>query len=139
MGVGVGARYLGNKKVELTHLPSGAVIRTDAPKDNNGEGTLFSPTDLVAAALCTCTLTVISIVAERDGVELQGAHAHAEKTMSGPQDGPRRIVALPLVIHLPKALGAELRAKYERVARTCPVHHSLHPDISAPITFVYDV
>ncbi len=139
MSTKMSVRYLGNKKMELSHEPSGALIRTDAPKDNNGEGTLFSPTDLVGAALGSCTLTVVSIVAEREGVDLAGSHVEVEKTMSPGGAGPRRIAALPIVLHLPQALDQDQRRKYERVAQTCPVHHSLHPEIEATIRFLYDV
>jgi putative redox protein len=50
MSVEVTGKYLGAKKVELVHGPSGEVLITEAPKDNGGEGKSFSPTDLVAAA-----------------------------------------------------------------------------------------
>ena len=131
----VTGRYLGNKRVELKHGPTGSTIITDAPKDNHGEGSTFSPTDLVAAALGACMLTVMSIVAERDGISLAGMTVEVTKQMT---DQPRRIGALPVVIHMPKALSPEQRIKLERVARTCPVSHSLNPLIEAEIGFIYD-
>jgi putative redox protein len=135
MSVHVTGRYLGNKRVELKHGPTGSTIITDAPKDNHGEGSTFSPTDLVAAALGACMLTVMSIVAERDGISLAGMTVEVTKQMA---DQPRRIGSLPVVIHMPKALSPEQRIKLERVARTCPVSHSLNPLIEAEIGFIYD-
>ena len=38
MAVEIQGRYLGNLKVELTHGPSGTVIRTAAPVDNPSKG-----------------------------------------------------------------------------------------------------
>jgi putative redox protein len=116
------AIYQGQKHCELTHGPSGSKIETDAPKDNQGKGERFSPTDLVGA------------VAERDGLSLEGATAEVEKHMV---PDPRRIGALPLRITMPASLTAEQRKKLENTANHCPVHKSLHPDLKAEITFTY--
>ena len=51
-------RYLGELRTHSTHLKSSDTIITDAPVDNNGKGNAFSPTDLVASALCSCMTTV---------------------------------------------------------------------------------
>ena len=52
-------RYLGDLRTESTHLKSSRTIITDAPTDNNGKGNAFSPTDLVASALCSCMTTCL--------------------------------------------------------------------------------
>lgn len=126
--------YQGEKHCLMEHGPSGARIETDAPVDNNGKGEKFSPTDLMAAALAGCTLTVMSIVAERDGVDLKGTTAEVEKHM---KTHPRRIEKLLTTITFPKGIDKEYRQKLENTAKTCPVHASLREDIEAPIKFVY--
>ena len=63
-------RYLGDLRTESTHLKSSRTIITDAPTDNNGKGNAFSPTDLVASALCSCMTTVMGICAEKNNFEL---------------------------------------------------------------------
>ena len=126
--------YKGEKHCELTHGPSGSKIETDAPKDNQGLGAAFSPTDLVGAALASCILTTMAIMAERDGIDLKGATAQVSKEMTS---NPRRIAQLPVEIKMPKYLKPEDRKRLEAAAHSCPVHHSLHPDIQAPITFIY--
>lgn len=128
--------YQGQKHCELVHEPSKSKIETDAPKDNNGKGERFSPTDLMGAALGSCILTTMAINAEREGLSLTGAHASVEKIMA---DQPRRIESLPVHIHLPRALTAEQRRTMENIATSCPVHRSLNPDVRIPITFSYDV
>ena len=126
--------YQGNLHCELTHEPSGSKIQTDAPKDNMGRGESFSPTDLVGAALASCILTTMAIVAQRDGVAFDGARAEVQKEMN-PQ--PRRIGALPVKIWLSKSIPESYRPKLEHAAHACPVHKSLHPDVQMPIEILY--
>lgn len=127
--------YTGDLHAQARHGPSGASLVTDAPKDNEGRGESFSPTDLVATALGTCMLTIMGIVARRHQWKLEGARAHVEKHMA---TAPvRRIGRLPITIKMPAGLAKDARAALERAAYTCPVHASLHPDVDKPVTFVY--
>lgn len=127
--------YTGEKHCELTHVPSGSKIETDAPRDNQGRGERFSPTDLVGAALASCTLTTMAIMAERDGIDIRGASARVIKEMN---PNPRRIARLPVEITMPKGLKPEDRRRLEAGARSCPVHRSLATDVDAPIRFIYN-
>ena len=81
------AIYTGEKHCNATHEPSKTTLATDAPKDNQGRGESFSPTDLVATALGTCILTTMAIVAERDGISMINARMSVEKEMSANQIG----------------------------------------------------
>ena len=126
--------YQGKKHCTLEHEPSRSMIETDAPKDNQGLGECFSPTDLVGAALVSCILTTMALVAERDGLNIEGARGSVVKEMNA---NPRRIKSLPVVITMPAALTPPQRQKLENAAKHCPVHASLHPEVEAPITFVY--
>jgi uncharacterized OsmC-like protein len=134
MAVEITGTYLGNLKMELTHGPSGAKLKTAAPVDNKGDGSSFSPTDLVAAALGSCMVTTMAIVAERDGIAAEEFTFRIEKHMA---NDPRRIGALPVEIHMPAGLNPDQRAKLERAANHCPVHRTLAPEVDQPVTFVY--
>ena len=134
MSVAMSGKYDGKLKVKLLHEPSGATITTAAPVDNNGDGSSFSPTDLVAAALGACMLTIIAIVAERDGISTEGLAFRCEKHMNS---SPRRIGSIPIVLTMPQGLDAGQRSKLERAALTCPVHHSLLEEIEKQVTFEY--
>ena len=57
--------YLSELRTSSKHIDSNSIIETDAPKDNNGLGRKFSPTDLLASALGSCLLTIMGIVADR--------------------------------------------------------------------------
>ena len=126
--------YQGQKHCELTHGPSGSKIETDAPKDNFGKGERFSPTDLLGAALASCVLTTMAIVAERDGVEFENAKAEVVKEMA---DQPRRVARLSLSITLSAKLPLDYRQKLEMIAKTCPVARSLSSDVQIPVGFTY--
>ena len=133
--VEVTARYVGALRCSAVHPQSGASITTDAPRDNHGLGEAFSPTDLIAAALLTCMMTIMGIVAARHSIDLKGMTARTEKEMTS--EGPRRIKSVKTTIHVPVPADHAQRAALENAAHTCPVHKSLHPDIDAPIVFVY--
>ena len=129
--VTITAKYEGDLCCTAVHGPSSAGLSTDAPKDNEGLGRYFSPTDLVATALATCILTTMGIVARRRGIVLKGAHAKVEKHMNA---APRRIGRLPVEVTVPGAFSDEEKKVLEAAALGCPVHKSLHPDIDASIT-----
>src|SRR5688572_4818015 len=132
--VTITATYEGDLCCTATHGPSSSTLQTDAPKDNEGLGRFFSPTDLVATALATCVLTTMGIVARRHNIPLTGAKVRVEKHMV---DRPRRIGRLPVELTVPGAFTPEQRKMLEAAAHGCPVHRSLHPDIDARITFVW--
>lgn len=132
--VEITGKYAGSLKMELQHGPSGTVIRSAAPVDNQGDGSSFSPTDLVATALGSCAVTTMAIVAAREGIPFAGADFRVEKHM---RNAPRRIDRLPLRIRMPEGLSPEHRARLEEIALTCPVARSLHPDIGMEIEFEY--
>ena len=121
-------------RVQLQHGPSGSRMQTEAPKDNGGTGSSFSPTDLVGAALASCALTTMQLGAARENLPWGPASARVEKRMTG---APRRIGELVLEITMPPGLDAQQRARLEEIGRGCPVARSLHPDVRAPMEFSY--
>jgi putative redox protein len=127
--------YLGELHCELIHGPSQNKIQTDAPKDNNGRGLAFSPTDLVGAALGSCVLTTMAIVADRDGILLKGSTVKVQKEMV--TTPVRKIGRLITEFKLPKSIPEDYRKKLERVAETCPVHRSLDHEVKIEMTFSY--
>jgi putative redox protein len=125
--------YEGDLHTVVTHEPSGQTLHTDAPVDNRGRGQTFSPTDLLGAAVASCIATVIGIYAEQKGWDLRGMRLKVEKTMSS--GTPRRIVSLPVEIWMPVEIEEKEKEMLEKIALTCPVHSSLHPEIKKPIVF----
>lgn len=133
--VAIELEYQGDLHCQATHGPSGTVLNTDAPKDNQGRGESFSPTDLVATALGSCMLTVMGILARTLQIDIAGTRATVEKEMASAP--VRRIERLTVRIHVPHPVSDENKLKLERAAHTCPVHKSLHPDVQMPIEFTW--
>ncbi len=124
--------YLGDLRTENTHLKSGSTFKTDAPLDNNGKGEAFSPTDTVATGLANCMLTVMGIKARDLDVDINGAEAKVTKTMTS---NPRRISRIEVIVKLPSDVSEKHRIILENTGNTCPVIHSLHPDIVKDIEY----
>ena len=128
--------YIGNLHCEAEHLDSGVKILTSAPKDNNGEGDCFSPTDLFATSLGCCMLTIMGIAARTHGFKIEGTTITTEKIMAA---NPRRVAELRLEINFPKDANYTDKEKaiIENAAHTCPVGNSLSPDLKEVIVFNY--
>ena len=125
--------YLGNLRTQLEHLQSGNTIITDAPTDNNGRGEAFSPTDLVAGALASCMVTIMGIVANREGIDLSGLSWEVTKIM---QASPRKIDEIIVDFDWNKPVEDQIfMQKLKNAAKTCPVAVSLDPAIKQTINF----
>ncbi|MFT2010744.1 OsmC family protein [Pontibacter sp. 13R65] len=127
--------YKGDLRTAAQHLASGNTVITDAPVDNNGKGEAFSPTDLVSAALGSCMMTIMGIMANRTGINIEGMEMDITKIMSAE---PRRIAEVVVNFKMPAVNYSDKeKAMLENAARTCPVALSLHPDVKQSVSFQY--
>lgn len=125
--------YLGDLRTEAVHLRSGARIITDAPPDNQGKGEAFSPTDLCAASLASCMLTIMGISAHNHGLNIDGATASVHKIMAA---DPRRIARVEIRLEVPGSqLDERQRKILETAGRTCPVAFSLAEGVEQVVEF----
>jgi len=127
--------YQGDLRTEATHVRSNTRITTDAPVDNQGKGEAFSPTDLLAASLGSCMLTLIGIAANTHNFTIQGTRVQITKIMT---NNPRKVSAVELVFDFPEQSYSDREKKIiENAALTCPVALSIHPDIEQKVSFNY--
>lgn len=131
--VAINISYQGNLRCESVHAPSGTILHTDAPKDNMGQGESFSPTDLIAAALGTCMMTIMGIAAQKMDIDLKGSRVTVHKEMINAPT--RRIGKLIAKLSVPVTLNVDQQQKLHLAAMSCPVHKSLHPDIEVLVEF----
>jgi putative redox protein len=127
--------YTGGLRSEMKHVQSGTVIETDAPTDNQGKGERFSPTDLMASSLGSCMITTMAIRAADMKLNFDGTRIEITKMMS--TDAPRRIVGIKADLYFTDQFSAtdEQKEQLIRIARSCPVEKSLHPDIKLDVQF----
>ena len=122
--------YEGSLRCRSEHANSGAVVLTDAPKDNHGKGESFSPSEMLSVSLGSCILSIMGIAARSMNIDIIGATARVTKEMA---DGPRRIARIAVAVQVPGSFDCRQRSKLEAAAYACPVHSVL--GIDAPISF----
>jgi len=127
--------YKGELRTELTHLQSGTIIENDAPTDNHGKGERFSPTDMLATSLGSCMITTMAIRAADMQLNFDNTKIEVTKIMSS--DAPRRVAGIKADLYFTDQFQAtdEQKEQLVRIARSCPVEKSLHPDIKLDVTF----
>ena len=128
--------YQGDLRTEAKHIRSGSILETDAPVDNLGKGERFSPSDLLAVALASCILTTMGIKARDMNIDLKDARTEVVKVMA---TDPRRVSEVKIKLYFPKELFLNEKDKtiLERIAHTCPVARSLHPDLKQEVEFIW--
>ena len=124
--------YIGDLRTKAVHIDSDSSITTDAPIDNQGLGSKFSPTDLIASSLGSCLLTIMGIVAKRHSIVLDNSYANVTKKMS---EKPRRISSIIVDIFLNSSLNDKEKKILKQASKHCPVHNSLSNQIDIQINF----
>lgn len=119
--------YEGDLRVRLHHLKSGTKILTDAPIDNQGKGGAFSPTDLLAASLASCILTIAGIHFRQKNIELTEIKCDVRKIMAS---NPRKIAEVQLEFDFGiNNFGRKELLIFQSIIETCPVTLSLNPSV----------
>lgn len=124
--------YEGELITQAKHLKSGSILTTDAPLDNNGKGSTFSPTDLMSVSLVSCMLTIIGINAEKYNMDVGKVKAMMTKTMG---TNPRRVIEIKVDLFFEKNFPDEIQKQIEDWGLNCPVAKSLHPDLVQNVKF----
>lgn len=125
--------YLGDLQLKATHVKSGQSFVTDAPVDNKGKGSAFSPTDLMATSLGLCMITIMGIAANNGEFSIDGLKARVTKIMAAE---PRRVGEVIVELDFPANDYSDREKQIIRqCAKICPVSQSLHPDLKQTVIF----
>ena len=136
MSVFVSGKSVAPLKFKVAHEPSSGTLETSAPKDNGGDGSSFSPTDLLAVSLGSCSATVAELAARKHVIPLEAVSFRVEKIMEA---APRRIGILRLQLSFKGNISKEQFSVLSEAARTCPVRLSLSPELVVEEEFSHGV
>ena len=127
--------FQGDLRTQAIHIRSGNNIITDAPTDNNGKGEYFSPTDLLAASLGSCMLTIIGIYSIKNDLDIKGASAEITKVMT---KNPRRVETIRVNLDFSELnLSSKNQNVFKRLAESCPVALSLNKEIKQEVNLKF--
>ena len=114
------ASYHGGTRYDIT---SGTHrIVTDQPADDGGQDAGMSPVELFVGSVASCVGYFVGQFCARHDIPRDGLRVDAEWTMA---EGPHRVGAIALAIHLPHRLTPDLKERALKVAHACTVHQSL--------------
>ena len=125
--------YDGDQHCTALREPLGNTVAMDCPYTGKGEE--FSPGNLVGSALAGCMFLSMGAVAQRDNLDLTGAHVEVE--LANVEKPVSRIGSIDLAFTMPERLTETDRAKLERAAGFCPIKASFHPDVRISVSFDY--
>ncbi len=109
---------------------AGEVISTDASGAREGE--VYTPADVLSAAIASSMASMLSFTAGRKGIDLAGLRVEVEKEMSLT---PMRIVSFLINVYPAQGFGPDERSFLEKAAMNCPVKQALHPEIALNVAF----
>lgn len=131
MAISASALYKGDLKCAAKLGGSEVPIETDA----KGTPGSFSPTDVLSAALATCTASMIGFVAAQHDLDVTGLLVEVEKGM---KEAPQAVGVFKVKVTFPKiSLDEGMKKRLEGAAKACPVKNSLDPRIEIVSEFVY--
>ena len=97
-------------------------VITDQPVEDGGHDAGMSPVELFVGSVASCVGYFVGQFCARHNISRDGLTVDAEWTMA---EGPHRVGAIALAIHLPHRITAEQRERLLKVAHGCTVHQSI--------------
>ncbi len=131
MAVTMRGRTTGPTSLEIEH-ESGMKFSVTAPKDNGGDGSSFSPTDLCAVSLGACGSLIMNMFAAAKGIPVESISFTLKKEMTA---APRRIERITVSFFIHGAVSDLDLKKIEAAGRTCPVRLTLGDQVEIVETY----
>ncbi|MCH9631430.1 MAG: hypothetical protein S4CHLAM37_14530 [Chlamydiia bacterium] len=128
-------KYVEGFSTKILGDASQDIVITDTPKQHGGKGEQFSPTDMLAASLGSCVVTMMGIFAKMKNIPFEGVVAKVSKKIKNPATG--MVSEITVSIYYPEELDDAKKAILEKAAKNCPVHHALNESVEQKILFYY--
>ena len=110
-------------------IEGGHTMLIDEPRASGGTDLGPSPTQVMAAALASCTAITMEMYAQRKEWPLEDVEVRVETHYEGPT--PRRF---DVTLRLPKELSEDQQERLKAIAERCPVHKALRSETRVEIT-----
>lgn len=118
--------------LEIQH-ESGTKFTLVAPKDNGGDGSSFSPTDLCAVSLGACATVIMTMFARDKGIPVESISFELQKEMAA---NPRKIAKITVKYTVKGDFSEVEFEKIKNAARTCPVRMTLWDSLQVDEAFI---
>ncbi len=132
----ISGKKTGPRQFEMKHIATGSVVVSDAPVPYGGHDSSFHPTDLLATALASCSSVMMALIADKQGLHLDGMNYEVSMKMD---NKTHTITDIKIEFHLPAAINADKRSSIENAINICPVHNALNPNIKIEAVYHYDI
>lgn len=120
--------YHGEARYDITSGKHRVV--TDQPAEDGGHDAGMSPVELFVGSVASCVGYFVGQFCARHDIPRDGLTVDAEWTLA---EGPHRVGAIELAIHLPHRITPEQKERLLKVAHACTVHQSLSMPASVAI------
>lgn len=131
MAVVMKGKSLSPTSLEIVH-ESGTTFKLVAPKDNGGDGSSFSPTDICAVSFGACATVIMTMFAHSKGIPVKEISFELQKEMAA---NPRKIAKIIVAYTIKGDIADEDFEKLKNAARTCPVRMTFCDAVTVEETF----
>lgn len=117
---------IGREHYKTTLVTATNTLIADEPPKLGGADLGFSPTELLASALATCTCITLRMYANRKELALD----QVDVTVTFDRDADKNVSNISRIIELHGDLTPEQRERLLQIANLCPLHKTLTNPIS---------
>ncbi|OXA87608.1 OsmC family protein [Flavobacterium hercynium] len=111
---------------------SGNIVISDEPQDMGGKNLGFSPSELLASALASCTLITLRMYINRKQWDISEINI----TIDFERDADKNVSLFTRKIEVIGEVDQAQRQRLETIANSCPIHKTLTHSIDIKTTLI---